>query len=259
METKLSSLKDRRAILSVRGISKDFGGIHALSNVNLELYDKEVLAVLGDNGAGKSTLVKIISGAYSRDKGDVFVDGARVRNGSVQDSRHAGIKMIYQDLALFEVLDVTSNLFMGESISRWGFINKRAMHEEARKILGALRTTIKSLSQEVSTLSGGQQHSIAIGRGIYVGTSAKIIIMDEPTAGLGIEESSKVLELLKEIKRQVAVILISHNLDHVFEVADRAVVLRSGTVAGEVDIAGASEQEIPSRKNEIVSLMLGAI
>jgi len=167
--------------------------------------------------------------------------------------------MIYQDLALFGVLDVTSNLFMGEQISRWGIINKRAMRERAREILGVLRTTVKSLNQEVCTLSGGQQHSVAIGRGVYVGTRAKIIIMDEPTAGLGIEESAKVLELLKEIRHQVAVILISHNLDHVFEVADRAVVLRSGAVAGEVQIAGASEAEIPSRKNEIVSLMLGAV
>lgn len=251
--------QDRQPILSVAGISKNFGGIQALSDVNLTLYNKEVLALLGDNGAGKSTLVKIISGAYPRDRGEVFVEGERVKNGSVQDSKRAGIKMIYQDLALFGVLDVTSNLFMGEQIARWGIINKRAMRERAREILGALRTTVKSLNQEVRTLSGGQQHSVAIGRGVYVGTRAKIIIMDEPTAGLGIEESVKVLELLKEIRHQVAVILISHNLDHVFEVADRAVVLRSGIVAGEVQIAGAGAAEIPSRKNEIVSLMLGAV
>jgi D-xylose transport system ATP-binding protein len=250
-EVKNLSNKNNQALLSVKGVYKNFGGIQALSNVNLDLYDKELLALLGDNGAGKSTLIKIISGAYTRDKGKIYFEGNEVKIANPKEAKNLGIKTIYQDLALFGVLDITDNLYMGEQVTKWGFLRKREMDERSKEILSHVKTTIKSLRQQVKNLSGGQQHSVAIARGVYVGSSARIVIMDEPTAGLGVEESEKVLELLLEIRRKVAVILISHNLDHVFRVADRATVLRSGTVAGTVNIAD-------SDKNEIVSLMMGA-
>jgi D-xylose transport system ATP-binding protein len=211
-----------------------------------------VLALLGDNGAGKSTLCKIIAGAYIADRGEIFFEGEKVRIHSPKDSKELGVSMIYQDLALFEVLDVTSNLFMGEEITRFGFLKKKAMDEQAANILKHMRTTIKSLRQEVRVLSGGQRHSTAIGRGLYVGNRPRVIILDEPTAGLGVDASQQVLELMKELKNEVSVILISHNLDHVFEVADRAVVLRSGKVSGQVNISEAS-------KADIVGLMMGVL
>lgn len=242
---------DRKPILEVREVRKSFGGVQALDGVDLTLHENEVIALLGDNGAGKSTLCKIIAGAYQADSGSVAVNGVAVRNGNIQDARRAGIKMIYQDLALFGELDVTANLYMGEQLHRWGFLRKKAMEQGAREIIERLQTTVKVLDREVRFLSGGQQHSLALGRGVYVGKRAKIIILDEPTAGLGLEQSNKMVELLKTVKRDVAIILITHHLDQVFELADRAVVLRSGRVAGDLLVANAT-------KNEIVSLMVGA-
>jgi ABC-type sugar transport system ATPase subunit len=251
MEHGPSFVDAAKPILEVRGVSKSFGGVQALKNVDLTLYDRELLALLGDNGAGKSTLCKVISGVYACDKGSVSVDGKAIKNGSIQDAKRLGIKMIYQDLALFDELDVTSNLFMGEQIHRWGFLRKKEMKRKSREIIERLHTTVQVLDREVRFLSGGQQHSIAVGRGVYVGRQPRILIMDEPTAGLGVEESNKMLELLMNIRREVSVILITHHLDFVFEVADRAVILRSGQVAGEVSVAQTS-------KNEIIGLMVGA-
>jgi ABC-type sugar transport system ATPase subunit len=248
VSTEMSSTKT--PILSVRGIYKHFGGLVALGGVDFDLYEKEVLALLGDNGAGKSTLCKVIAGAYKADKGEIVFEGNRARIHNTKDSRQLGINMIYQDLALFEVLDVTSNLYMGEEICRLGFLRKKAMDDEARRVLKHMRATVKSLRQEVRVLSGGQRHSTAIGRGLYIGNRAKVIILDEPTAGLSVDASGKVLELMKELKNEISVILITHNLDHVFEVADRAVILRNGLMAGEVKIS-------ESNKAEIVGLMVG--
>lgn len=241
---------DEEAVLSVRGIYKSFGGIKALSDVDLDLYDKELLVILGDNGAGKSTLVKIISGAYASDQGEIYIYGRKVKISSPQDAKRFGIKIIYQDLALFEVLDVTQNFFMGEQLSIFGFLRNKTMDTKSKEILQHLKTGVKSLRQRVEFLSGGQQHAVAIGRGVFVGTEAKIIIMDEPAAGLGVEESNRILELLKEMRDRLPVILITHNLDHVFEVADRAIVLREGKVNGIVRIA-------ESNKEEIINLMIG--
>jgi len=238
-------------LLEARGIAKSFGGVEALGSVDLTLHENEFIALLGDNGAGKSTLCKIIAGAYAADTGTVSVAGHAVKNGNIQDARRHGIKMIYQDLALFSELDVTSNLYMGEQLHRFGFLRKKAMEQGARQIIERLQTTVKVLDREVRYLSGGQQHSIAIGRGVYVGQQARILILDEPTAGLGLEQSSKMLELLKTVRKDVAIILITHHMDHVFELADRALVLRSGRLAGDVKVADVAPRDL-------VAMMVGA-
>ena len=240
----------RKPILSIKGGSKRFGGIQALENINLDIYGNEILALLGDNGAGKSTLIKALSGAHTLDEGEMRFEGKQVNIMKPEDAHHLGIKTVYQDLALFGILDVTANLFAGSEYTRWGFLQKKKMNKEAQTVLSHLKTTIKSLNQEVRSLSGGQQHSVAIGRGVYIGNEPKLIIMDEPTAGLGVKQSREVLRLLKELGQKFAVIFITHNLEYAFEVAQRAVVLCSGRVVGKVDMAEANH-------NQIVSLMMG--
>ena len=242
--------QSRTPILSIRGGSKRFGGIQALDDINLDIYGNEILALLGDNGAGKSTLIKALSGAHTLDEGEIRFEGTQVNISKPEDAHNLGIKTVYQDLALFGILDVTANLFAGSEYTRWGFLQKKKMDKEAQTVLSHLKTTIKSLNQEVRSLSGGQQHSVAIGRGVFIGHEPKLIIMDEPTAGLGVKQSREVLRLLKELGQKFAVIFITHNLEYAFEVAQRAVVLCSGRVAGVLDMAEANH-------NQIVSLMMG--
>ena len=242
--------QSRTPILSIRGGSKRFGGIQALDDINLDIYENEILALLGDNGAGKSTLIKALSGAHTLDEGEIRFEGRQVNISKPEDAHNLGIKTVYQDLALFGILDVTANLFAGSEYTRWGFLQKKKMDKEAQNVLSHLKTTIKSLNQEVRSLSGGQQHSVAIGRGVFIGHEPKLIIMDEPTAGLGVKQSREVLRLLKELGQKFAVIFITHNLECAFEVAQRAVVLCSGRVAGVLDMAEANH-------NQIVSLMMG--
>ena len=250
MEAKHSPAENRRPLLSIREGSKHFGGIHALEKIDIDIYDKEILALLGDNGAGKSTLIKAISGAYTLDEGEIFLEGNKVDIPNPEAAHKLGIKTVYQDLALFGILDVSANLFAGAEQTRWGFLQKKKMDMESKEVLGHLKTTIRSLRQEVRSLSGGQQHSVAIGRGVFIGHEPKLITKDEPTAGLGVKQSREVLRLLEELGRKFAVIFITHNLDYAFEVADRFVVLCSGRVVGKLTISEAS-------KSEIVSLMMG--
>ena len=250
MKTSEISEEKRQPILSIRGGSKRFGGIQALDNINLDIYDNEILALLGDNGAGKSTLIKAISGAHTLDAGDIYFGGKQVQITKPEDAHNLGIKTVYQDLALFGILNVTVNLFAGSEYTRWGFLQKKKMDKEAQAVLSKLKTTIKSLKQEVRSLSGGQQHSVAIGRGVFIGHDPKLIIMDEPTAGLGVKQSREVLRLLKELGQNYAIIFITHNLEYAFEVAQKAVVLCSGRIVGKLDMTEASH-------SQIVSLMMG--
>ena len=240
----------RQPVMSIRGGVKRFGGNVALDGVDLDIYDREVVALLGDNGAGKSTLIKAISGAHTLDEGEMYFAGEKINIQRPEDAHKLGIKTVYQDLALFGILDVTANLFAGSEYTRWGFLQKKKMEREAQKVLSNLKTTIKSMDQEVRSLSGGQQHSVAIGRGVFIGHDPKLIIMDEPTAGLGVKQSREVLRLLKELGQEYAVIFITHNLEFAFEVCKRAVVLCTGRVVGQLDMADADH-------NEIVSLMMG--
>ena len=250
MNSSEYSIEKRKPILSIRGGSKRFGGIQAFDNINLDIYGNEILALLGDNGAGKSTLIKAISGAHTLDEGEIHFEGKQVNIMKPEDAHRLGIKTVYQDLALFGILDVTANLFAVSEYTRWGFLQKKKMDKESQTVLSHLKTTIKSLKQEVRSLSGGQQHSVAIGRGVFIGHEPKLIIMDEPTAGLGVKQSREVLRLLKELGKKFAIIFITHNLEYAFEVAQRAVVLCSGRIVGTLDMAEASH-------NQIVSLMMG--
>ena len=244
-------------ILEGRHISKRFGGVHALEDVSFELYPGEVLALAGDNGAGKSTLIKTVAGVHAADEGEVRFEGRKVAFSDPREARNAGIETIYQDLALADNLDVGANVFLGREPSRrlFGFlpaIDRRKMRSESRGVLDLLDIEIsdEALTRPVHSLSGGQRQAVAIGRAIF--WNATILIMDEPTAALGVPEQRKVISLIKRLKAQkVAVIFISHNLADIFAVADRILVLRRGRVAG---IRKAAETD----DDEIVKLMVGA-
>ncbi|VFN02136.1 MAG: mannose ABC transporter ATP-binding protein /fructose ABC transporter ATP-binding protein /ribose ABC transporter ATP-binding protein [Candidatus Kentron sp. G] len=222
-------------ILEARNLGKRYGHVVALDRANLELYPGEVLGIIGDNGAGKSTLIKVIAGAVVPDTGQIRLAGKEVRFTSPREARDAGIETVYQDLALSPALSITDNLFLGRELRRPGplgkwfrILDRPAMEAVARKNLTAIGIgTIQDITQAVETLSGGQRQGVAIARAC--GFGSRIVIMDEPTAALGVGESRRVLRLIREIKsRGIAVLLISHNMPHVFEVADRIHIHRLG-------------------------------
>jgi len=247
-------MNERQPILSARELSKHFGGVAALERVSFDLFPGEVLALAGDNGAGKSTLIKAIAGVHQPDHGEIWYDGARVQFASPREARDRGIETIYQDLALADNLDVGANVFLGrEPASRFlGIlprIDRPAMREAARRTMASLDIEIERLDLPVRALSGGQRQAVAIGRAIY--WNAKVLIMDEPTAALGVPEQRKVMALIQRLKTQdVAVIFISHNLGDIFAVADRILVLRRGVKAGERRIG-------ETDGDEVVKLMVG--
>ncbi|GAB4510995.1 MAG: ATP-binding cassette domain-containing protein [Anaerolineae bacterium] len=219
-------------VLQIKNVSKYFGGLTALDDVSIDIHPGEVVALLGDNGAGKSTLIKCISGVYKPDKGDVLFNGESVRGESPARVRELGIETIYQDLALAEKLDVGANVFLGkEKMKRlFGLIpvtDDKYMRQEAAKVLDRLDIHIPSLEQKLVRLSGGQRQAVAIARALY--WDARLVIMDEPTAALGVPEQRKVLALVKNLRDQgIPVIIISHTMQDVMEVADRMIVLLRG-------------------------------
>jgi ribose transport system permease protein len=228
---------DGHPYLSLRGITKHFGGVHALKDIDLDIRAGEVLALVGDNGAGKSTLIKIISGAYKADQGEIFVEGRKVRIETPADAKRLHIETIYQDLALMDDLDLAPNIFIGREILRGGFgrvirfLNNTKMAEETVGALRRLNIEVPDIKRKVFNLSGGQRQAVAISRAIYF--NAKLIVMDEPTAALGVEETRKVYALIRELRQNgIAVIIISHNINEVFDVADRFVVLKTGMLVG---------------------------
>jgi len=211
----------------MEGISKRFGGISALNNVRLDLWPGEVVGILGHNGAGKSTLVKILSGAHRADEGRIWIRGEETAIDDPNDARAHGIETIYQELALCGNLDAPANLFMGREPERWGFLRKRYMKRETRRVLDRLGIRIPSLDMEVERMSGGQRQSISIGRAVYF--DAKIIIMDEPTAALGMEETRLVIELIQELKNSgIGIYWISHDIHDVYSFTDRIAILKGG-------------------------------
>ena len=223
-------------VLIAKSVSKKYGTVVALDNADLELYPGEVLGVIGDNGAGKSTLIKVLCGAVIPDGGEILLDGKKVTFTSPIEARTLGIETVYQNLALSPALSITDNMFLGREIRQKGFLGKffrfldsKAMADEARKRLSDLGLlTIQNINQLVETLSGGQRQGVAVARATSFGT--KVVIMDEPTAALGVKESRRVLELISEVRaRGIPIILISHNMPHVFEVADRIHIHRLGT------------------------------
>ena len=222
------------AMLQIKGVSKFFGGLTALNQVDFEVSSGEVVALLGDNGAGKSTLIKCVSGVYKPEEGEILFDGHDIRHSSPAVIRDLGIQTIYQDLALAENLDVGANVFLGKEKMKkaYGFIpvtDDDYMRAEAAKVLDRLDIHIPSLKQKLVNLSGGQRQAVAIARAIY--WNAKLLIMDEPTAALGVPEQRKVLALVRSLREHnIPVILISHTMQDVMEVADRIVVMRRGKV-----------------------------
>jgi len=231
------------AELELRGITKRFGHVTALSEAYLSGYPGSVLAVVGDNGAGKSTLIKIISGVHRPDEGDVRIGGDQVVFRSAADARQAGVATVFQDLALVEVLDVSTNMFLGQFPRRGWFVDRKAMDVESRQFLDELKVSIPSVKTEVGMLSGGQRQIIAVARAMRTG--AQIVLLDEPTAALGIRETAHAVGLIRELRdRGTTVICVSHDMTFVFDVADRVQVMRLGQVAGVRDIRDTSKEEV---------------
>jgi ABC-type sugar transport system ATPase subunit len=236
-------------LVEMRSISRAFGGVAALQNVDLAVYRNEVVALLGDNGAGKSTLIKILAGALSADTGEILLDGRKVSIDSPRDAKDLGIETVYQDLALCDNLDVPTNLFLGRELMRpilgplLSIFDRRRMAGETRDLLGRLKIELGSLQIPVRSLSGGQRQSVAIAKSVYF--NAKLVIMDEPTAALGVRQTEKVLGLVRELRQSgLAIVYISHILEDVFRVADRMVVLKNGRKVGERLIARTDRDEI---------------
>jgi len=234
-------------LVEMRGIVKRYGGVQALAGADFAIYPGEIHALVGDNAAGKSSLIKALSGAAPADEGEILFEGRPV---SIRDPRHAkalGIETVYQDLALADNLDIPANIFLGRELMLRGmlapFMDLRRMTEESAKLLARLKIRIPDLRQKVRTLSGGQRQCVGIARSVYF--NARIVILDEPTAALGVEETRKVLELVREMRAQgLPVVMISHNLAHVFDIADRITVMKTGVVAGSRRTAETSRDEI---------------
>jgi D-xylose transport system ATP-binding protein len=236
-------------ILATKGVSKRFGPVHALDGVDFEVSPGEVLALVGDNGAGKSTLIKAVAGIYSIDAGEFFFEGKPVSINGPNDATKLGIATVYQDLALCDNLDVVANLFLGQEEIASGVggamrsLDETAMEHRSHELLDQLSVTIPSVRSEVGTLSGGQRQQVAVARSLL--GDPKVVILDEPTAALGVMQTKQVLELIHRLReRNLAVIVISHNLANVFEVADRIYVLRLGRRAGVFDATHTTEEQI---------------
>ena len=236
-------------MVQMRGIYKYYGGNAALRGVDLTVNAGEVVALLGDNGAGKSTLIKILSGVQMHDEGEVLIAGEPVQITSPAQAKRLGIETVYQDLALCDNLDIPSNIFLGRELKRrflGGLIqvfDKARMAEETRRLLGELRINIGSLDSTVRNLSGGQRQSITIARSVY--SRAKIIILDEPTAALGVIQTAQVLSLIEQLRSVgQSIVLISHNMEDVFHVADRIVILKTGTLVANLSRAETNREDV---------------
>lgn len=232
-------------VLALRGISKRFGAVQALTDVELEVHAGEVVALVGDNGAGKSTLVKAIAGVGPADEGELLWEGKPARVGRPHDAQELGIATVYQDLALCDNLDVVGNLFLGREIVRAGVLDEVEMERRSRELLETLSIRIPSVRIPVASLSGGQRQTVAIARSML--GDPGLVILDEPTAALGVEQTAQVLDLVERLReRGLAVILISHNMADVKAVANKCAVLRLGRNNGVFDVATTSQEEIIS-------------
>ena len=235
-------------LLSLRMISKQFGALFALDDVSVDFEAGEIVAVLGDNGAGKSTLIKVVSGTYIADGGEIILSGKTVAFSSPKDALEAGIQTVFQDLALCDNLDIVSNLFLGSEIRKSilpgiTVFDKKKMRQRAERLLSDLAVDLPNIDARVKDLSGGQRQSVAIAKA--VNAECRIIIMDEPTAALGVAQTRKVLELVRSLKsRGMAVIYITHNMHDVMEVCDRCIIMKNGRKAGEVQTKSVTREEL---------------
>jgi ABC-type sugar transport system ATPase subunit len=238
-------------LLSVRQLTKYFGGVRALDGVGLEINEGEVVALLGDNGAGKSTLIKILAGAYQADEGEIRLDGKVRSFRAPHDAMEAGIHTVFQDLSLCDNLDVAANLFLGKELEKGFFLRRfdhSRMRREAKTLLQELAVDIPRVDRRVKELSGGQRQALAISKAVH--EKSRLLIMDEPTAALGVAQTRKVLTLVETLKsRNLAIIYISHNLHDIMEISDRCIVLKSGRKVAEL----ATRQ---SNKDELTNVIL---
>lgn len=231
-------------LVDMRDVSIAFGGIKAVDRVSVDLDEGEVVALLGHNGAGKSTLIKILSGAYRADSGEIRVRGETVDIASPRDAKRYGIETIYQTLALADNVDAAANVFLGrERTTRWGTLDDATMEAETRKVMARLNPHFRRFTEPVRALSGGQRQSVAIARAIYF--DARVLIMDEPTAALGPAETRQVGELVGELKRQgIGIFLISHDIHDVFDLADRVAVMKNGKLVGTARVGDVTKDDV---------------
>ena len=239
-----TSLDTSKCLVELRNIKKSFGGVHAVDDVSMTLYPGEVVAVLGHNGAGKSTIMKMLAGAYPIDSGDVIISGEKVHVRSPADAQNLGIESIYQTLALADNLDSVANLFLGrELLTKWRTLDDHRMDADARKVFHRLNKNFTNVRIPVRRLSGGQRQVVAISRAIYF--NARILIMDEPTAALGPEETAMVGNLVRQLKAEgVGIFLISHDMHDVFALSDRLAVMKNGKSLGMYKTADVTEDEV---------------
>ncbi|MCB9993627.1 MAG: sugar ABC transporter ATP-binding protein [Hyphomicrobiaceae bacterium] len=231
-------------LVEMQHISLSFGGIHAVDDVSVDLYPGEVVGILGHNGAGKSCLIKVLSGAYHRDGGTIRIEGKEATINNPRDAKTYGIETIYQTLAVADNVDAAANLFLGRELrTRMGTLDDVAMEAQTRKIMGRLNPNFRRFKTPVKALSGGQRQSVAIARAIHF--NARILIMDEPTAALGPQETAQVGELIKQLKAEgIGIFLISHDIHDVFDLADRVCVMKNGKVVGTAKTADVTKDEV---------------
>ena len=231
-------------LVEMKDISLAFGGLKAVDHASVDLHPGEVVGLLGHNGAGKSCLIKVLSGAYKRDGGHIFINGEEATINNPRDAKSYGIETIYQTLALADNVDAASNLYLGrEILTRWGTLDDSAMESEARKVMGRLNPNFRRFKDPVTSLSGGQRQSVAIARAIHF--NARILIMDEPTAALGPQETAQVGELIKQLKSEgIGIFLISHDIHDVFDLADRVAVMKNGQIVGTGRVKDLTKDEV---------------
>ena len=252
----MDSTSKRKVILKIEKISKYFGSVVALNNASFEVYENEIIGLVGDNGAGKSTLLKILSGNFPPDKGEIYFEGRKVNFKSPVEARQMGIETVYQDLSLCENLDAISNLFIGREVYKnfLGFkvLQKREMESETLEVVNEIGIDIPSVKERIEFLSGGERQAISLSR--FVAWGKKLALLDEPTAALGVKQTRKALDLITKIRKQrnIGIIVVSHNLQQIFETVDRIIVLRHG------EVVGIREKQLTD-PDEIVSLITGAI
>ena len=231
-------------LVELKDVSIAFGGIKAVDHASIDLYPGEVVGLLGHNGAGKSTLIKVLSGAYKRDGGDIRINGEEAVINNPRDAKRYGIETIYQTLALADNVDAAANLFLGRELrTRWGTLDDVAMEAQARRVMGRLNPNFRRFKDPVKSLSGGQRQSVAIARAIHF--NARILIMDEPTAALGPQETKQVGDLIMQLKAEgIGIFLISHDIHDVFDLADRVTVMKNGQVVGTGPVTAMTKDEV---------------
>ena len=233
-----------KPLVEMKNISVAFGGVHAVDNVSVDLYPGEVVGLLGHNGAGKSTLIKVLSGAYTADAGEIWIDGEEATIHSARDARKYRIETIYQNLALADNLDACANLFLGREVTQaGGLLDEASMESATRKVMNRLNHNFQKFHAPVAALSGGQRQSVAIARAVHF--NARILIMDEPTAALGVQETKMVAELIQQLKREgLGIFLISHDLHDVFDLSDRVSVMKNGKLVGTVRTSDVTKDDV---------------